>query len=270
MDRVRIKRTLTLTKSFLAIYYGFARTGLLRFLRKKGILRAHPTCDVLVISYPKSGRTWLRVMLDYLDINLEYKHNVVDLPYRPMGSYEDSYIDRDKYRDKRVIFLMRDPRDTLVSSYFQELNREQSFEGSISDFVRSPEFGIHRILQYQATWIRSRHIPKDFLLIRYEDMREDPVGTLRSTLRFLGVSSISQRKLRNTVELFTFDTMQYFEKRGLFRVRYGRILRPLGNRGPDSLKVRRGIVGGYVDYLSEEDMQYCDGCIEEMGFVYYQ
>jgi hypothetical protein len=33
---------------------------------------------------------------------------------------------------------------------------------------------------------------------------------------------------------------------------------------PDSRKVRRGVIGGYVDYLSPADLAYCDAALEQL------
>ncbi|WP_337133829.1 hypothetical protein, partial [Staphylococcus aureus] len=52
---------------------------------------------------------------------------------------------RDGYAGKRVIFLSRDVKDTLVSAYFQAVKRIEVFDGSIGEFVRSEHFGAHKI-----------------------------------------------------------------------------------------------------------------------------
>src|SRR3954468_24189642 len=69
-----------------------------------------------VVSFPNSGRTWLRVMLDQLWIASEFKHN---------GSGHSRRLAFDalspagpRFTKRRVILLLRDPRDTVVSGYF--------------------------------------------------------------------------------------------------------------------------------------------------------
>ena len=54
----------------------------------------------LMVSFPKSGRTWVRVMLDSVNCKLRYTHDGSDLP---------------------LLFLHRDPRDTAVSGFFSGL-----------------------------------------------------------------------------------------------------------------------------------------------------
>ena len=53
----------------------------------------------IVVSYPKSGRTWLRYMLDHLGIHLIYSHQ------RPAAQLPAGW------EAKKIILLHRDPRD---------------------------------------------------------------------------------------------------------------------------------------------------------------
>ena len=46
------------------------------------------------------------------------------------------------------------------------------------------------------------------------------------------------------------------------------VLRAKNPEDPESLKVRRGVVRGYVDYLSEEDIRYIDQVIAEVGDLF--
>ena len=118
------------------------------------------TIDAFLISYPKCGRTWLRLLLgkyvigeggegDPLEvlsltqaspefISLEITHD--DYPHwKPV---EKLFADKRAYVDKKVIFLVRDPRDVLVSGYFQHIKREDvnlindNFDGDLSAFIR--------------------------------------------------------------------------------------------------------------------------------------
>ena len=96
-----------------------ARTGLARSLRKRGVLAPVPAAEAVVLSYPKSGRTWLRAMLDELGIGVDYDHADANTLYHPTEPFEIGRVDAGRYGDKRVVFLQRDPRDVLVSSYFE-------------------------------------------------------------------------------------------------------------------------------------------------------
>ena len=74
----------------------------------------------VVVSWPKSGRTWLRYMLDQLGIHLEYSHQRETAPF-PQA-----------WRRKRLILLHRDPRDATLSHWFAVTRRGGGYRGSHS------------------------------------------------------------------------------------------------------------------------------------------
>ena len=157
--------------------------------------------DTYVLSYPKSGRTWLRALIGkYLSLKYNISENLIlsteiltsksNLPrvsFTHNGSamidktkYKKLFRDKRKYTDKKVILMGRDIKDTLVSAYFQATKRINVFEGTISEFIATDQFGILKILTFYDIWLQNRHVPKSFLFIRYEDLHQDPNGTLRA------------------------------------------------------------------------------------------
>src|SRR3990172_11645288 len=75
---------------------------------------------------------------------------------------------------KKVIFLVQNVKDILVSFYFQVTKREGNYTGNISDFIRSDLYGIKKILTFYNIWHENRTVPKEFLRFRYEDMHKNP------------------------------------------------------------------------------------------------
>jgi hypothetical protein len=64
----------------------------------------------------------------------------------------------------------------------------------------------------------------------------------------------------------TFERMQLAEANGELAKQYGEILRP-GDRGDtESFKVRRGLVGGYRDYLSSNDLSWCEAVLARTNY----
>src|SRR5262245_37390175 len=93
----------------------------LRKWRKRG-LRPKPKTVAIFVSYPKAGRTWLRVMFDELGLPLKYTHDGMGASkQRPFE--EKNHCIRSSYQKEPVIFLSRDPRDTVVSAYFHAKHR---------------------------------------------------------------------------------------------------------------------------------------------------
>jgi hypothetical protein len=168
------------------------------------------------------------------------------------------------YKPNKVIFLVRDPRDVIVSSYFEMSKRGHIFgtnpyekrqavyEGSLSAFINQEEGGFDTILAYYNIWADNRHIPQGFHLIRYEDIKENPLHELRKVLDFLGMDEISDQTIREAVEFASFDNMRKMERDGKYQ---SGILNPADSSDVDSYKTRKGVVKGYLSYLSDAEIE---------------
>ena len=257
---------------------------------------ASPRLDVVVISYPKSGRTWLRVLLgkalclhyglgteSLLDTpaltaaagisRTDFSHDGTD-PHDGLD-YASLSEDKGAYRDKKVIFLARDVRDILVSSYFEatrrsflfDANGRSLFGGTLSEFVRSPVFGARKVAAFYDIWARRQTVPKDFLLISYEQLHAAPGELMLKALRFIGAAEIAQNHIAEAASFANFENMRRLEQSNLFddpRLQSG------DPSDPESYKVRRGVVGGYVDYLVREDIAHIERELGLRGFPFTQ
>ena len=261
---------------FTRLYY----TLKIRLLRLTIMRRA---ADVYIISYPKSGRTWLRVlvgkalcltyglpdgqMLDTYRLTAaagilrahfvhDFSEILAAIPYDRLPT------DKTEYAIKKVIFVVRDIRDVLVSSYFQATRRTNKFRGPISDFIRSDRFGVKKVATFYNIWHRNRHVPQDFLLLSYEEMHANAEAALAEALRFMGVDEIDSYTLKEAVTFASFNNMKKMEADGYFK---DPRMQPTDANDEESFKVRKGVVGGYAAYLSEADIQYIDKIVAEMG-----
>lgn len=240
--------------------------------------------DTFLLSYPKCGRTWLRFMLgvyalkggpgDPLNIEqisaanpdlatLEISHD--DYPHwKPAG---EIVTEKKVYKDKRVIFLARDPRDAIVSYFFQytlrgdkDLAKDSSFDGDLSEFVRHDIGGLPSLVSYYNTWAANRDVPAAFLLITYEDIQKDVRGSLKQVVEFLGWPDYGADVLDRAVAAGDFESMHQLEaSNALDNVR----LQPPKDGNPEGFKVRRGVVGGFRDYLSERDIEWIDNYLRD-------
>ncbi len=207
-----------------------------------------------VVSFPKSGRTWLRVMLDELAVELHYTH-------AGAGHSEArhfSELDLSQADDfGRIVLLHRDPRDTVVSGYYQVDRRKGGYPGTISEFIRDPRHGIEKIVRYNAMWQALAAQRGSMLVLAYEDLRADPHAGLSRVLGFLNQPA-DQSAVAETIGNNTFERMQARERAGHYQKQYGGALAPRNLADPDSFKVRRGMVGGFRNELTAEDIAYCD------------
>src|SRR5262249_42861126 len=105
--------------------------------------------DVFLTSYPRSGNTWTRFLVGNL-VNREesvtfanverlvpdmYKHSDRTLRALPQPRLLKSHEPFDP-RYRRIIYVVRDPRDVAVSNYFWEMKQGSVSEGyPIEQFV---------------------------------------------------------------------------------------------------------------------------------------
>lgn len=235
-------------------------------------------CDVFLVSFPKCGRTWLRVMLG---IALGERFGVqvrnlrrftdagVDHPGLPriLATHDDSpqgkpadLVLRDKrgYRGRKVILLVRDPRDAIVSLYFHVTRRRgRPYGGTLRDFARDRVGSLASLLAFYDAWA-PQLAGDDLLLVRYEDLHADPHGQLRRVLGFLGVDGVREDTVARAVDGAAFDRLQAVERAGTAATR---ALRTTAAGDPESYKVRRGKVGGYTDYLDADTIAAMDAAI---------
>jgi hypothetical protein len=212
-----------------------------------------------VISFPKSGRTWLRVMLDELGLPLEWTHAGAGHGNgRPISKLDTSTAR--KYG--RILFLHRDPRDTAVSGYYQKLYRRDGYSGTISEFLRDPCHGLEKIILYNQMWLDLASKRPQVMVVTYENLRTDTVNVMADIVAFFG-ADVDAERIHQVVEDSTFERMKEKERAGDYASVYGKILSPADPEQPDSYKVRKGVVGGYLDELSADDISYCDSILNK-------
>jgi hypothetical protein len=149
------------------------------------------------------------------------------------------------------VFLVRDPRDVVVSMYFERSRRERAYDGTLSRFLHERRGSLDTILAYYNVWAQSQAIPSELLIVRYEDLRRNTERELGRLLAFLGVRGVSEATVRDAVRFASFESMREMESSG--SLESGR-LRPRDPNDPESFKTRRGKVGGFVDYLTPDEI----------------
>jgi alcohol sulfotransferase len=258
-----------------------------RKLRGAEQMRKLSKADVVMVSFGKSGRTWLRVMLSHLF------REMYGLPPRMILGFDnfhnlnrsipkiffthDNYIkdltghsdNKQVFYNKRVVLMARDPRDVAVSQFFQWKFRmkpakvlinkypARDSDTDIFEFVTGGQGGsMQAVIEFMNVWARECGKIKDFHLLRYEDLRAGPNRELRRLLDFMNVQA-SDEQVNRAVEYAAFENMKNMEGKKQFRLAGGRMM-PGDKNNPDSYKVRRAKVGGYRDYFSDEQVDAID------------
>lgn len=185
--------------------------------------------DVWIVSYPKSGNTWTRFLIANLiagDESVDWSNIERRVP--------DVYITRDPvlrklprpryiksheaYRPeyRRVVFIVRDPRDVAVSYYhFVRKAKMLPADATMDDFLS--RFMEGRIDPYGpwgenvGSWLGARRGSADFLVVRYEDLLENAEAELARIAGMLGLPA-DERRLRLAVENSRADRMRELEQ----------------------------------------------------------
>ena len=212
----------------------------------------HPS--VIVVSLPKSGRTWLRFMLDQLSVHLDYRHPESLAPV-PKA-----------WRRKKIVYLHRDPRDVLVSLWFFEVRRLGRPRGSLSDLLASPEYGLESLIRTNLAWKKALENSGKALLLRYEDLHADTAGELGRVLRFVGGRNCAEEAIAKAVEEGRFEAMRALEESGEGAGLYGEALEPGDPSDPETYKVRRGKAGGWRDYFAPGDIEKAQRLLDRYDY----
>lgn len=186
--------------------------------------------DVFIVSYPKSGNTWTRFLIanlvhpemrpDFSNINqiipepeAASTRELAKTP-RPRILKSHEYFDP---RYRRIIYIVRDPRDVVLSQYHFHMKRgriDESYpiEKFVKSFVAGETSGYASWGENVAGWLATRYNSPGFLLLRYEDMLVNTAAELSKIATFLELDADTQR-VEFAVKQSSADRMRELEKK---------------------------------------------------------
>lgn len=222
--------------------------------------------DVFLVSYPKSGNTWVRFLLANLLSRNEIDFTNIDKIAASIYVYNNEYFKKQKsprliksheyfdHRYKKVIYVVRDPRDVCVSYYhflkkYGKIEKNHEFNDYFIDFIKGTLFPFVNWPLHCQSWLSSFCL-YPVLLVRYEDLKGDTSAELRRIADFLNVSK-SDQEIDICVEKSSFEKMQKFEREA------GSAW--IGNRlsvDQSTSFVRKGKIGGWDKCLTEDQSEH--------------
>ncbi|UCC55961.1 MAG: sulfotransferase domain-containing protein [Gammaproteobacteria bacterium] len=262
-----------------------------RWLRGREQVKKLQQSDIVIVSFGKSGRTWLRVMLSRLYQvkhglsqrylmgfdNFHHMNRAIPKVFYTHDNYIKDYTgnvdSKADFYDHKVVLLARDPRDVAVSQFFQWqyrmkpnkkiLNRYPGEDADISifDFVMDKDAGLPKVIDFLNLWASERSRLKGFFLLRYEDLRAQPEATLAKLLEFMGTPGTPE-EIREAVEFSSYENMKKMEEKKTFWLSGGRMV-PKDRDNPNTYKVRRAKVGGYRDYFDDEQVAQIEALVND-------
>ena len=222
--------------------------------------------DTYLVSYPKSGNTWVRFLLANLiaenppksfpDANnvIPDVHNKRTLDVLKAGmdaqrilkshfAFEPAY--------QKVVYIVRDPRSVAVSQYFfkirrGEISKDTEFSVYFDQFLKGFEDHYGNWGEHAASWIAAREHHSGFYLVKYEDLKSDTKSELQKMTEFLQLD-VEDSAIDKAIENSSLSSMQKIEKDSKL--------------GHDSLKkkgdlsipfVRKGSSTEWTEYFNSE------------------
>lgn len=259
---------------------------LLRKARNRTRLVANAAAAAsFLTSYPKSGRTWFRFILsNYFNTAADLKvgvdlHSTFSIvpnfdcdPVRGIPAFRQAQFQsriplilvthhgyrRSIFLNKPVIFMVRDPRDVLVSAYFHATRHKHRFEGGISDFLANPDQGLTPLIAYLNGWAAGLQRHQHYVL-SYEALSADPEGATAKVLSFLNYA-VDREGVKQAVDSSQFEAMRDRERsEGIPAHSYDLT-------DNESLRMRKGKVGGFSEYLNADQAELIEArCARELS-----
>jgi alcohol sulfotransferase len=237
--------------------------------------------DALLTSYPKAGRTWLRTILantinEHFGLGVQIDLNTVfhivpnrdlsperglkawrfgERPGVPLVTVTHETYKRSWPAKLPIVHIVRDPRDLMVSAYFHHTRHKHRFEGTPAELIHHHSLGINDFIAYTNGFAeglpRHRH-----LVLSYEGLSVDPKRVAGEVLRFIGLQ-VRDEILERALAASSFEAMRDAElQTGIPGHDYDR-------SDSDSLRVRKGIVGGYGETLEPADIAFIESRCRE-------
>ena len=125
------------------------------------------------------------------------------------------------------------------------------------EFVMDENVGLPGIIDYLNLWAREADKIQDLLIVRYEDMRQDPEAALTRVMDFINGEPSDAETVESAVEYSSVENMRKLEEKNVFWLAGGR-MKPGKKGDPNTYKVRRAKVGGYKDYFNDDEAAQID------------
>ncbi len=256
----------------------------LHYLRKLSQYSGLDTAEGLLVSYPKSGRTWLqKIVVEAWRISAEYENEVADIsglssvipsfpliiPTHAGGCWEENFnvlngaeITQLDYKDmegKKMVYMYRDPRDVLVSQYYHMKHRTRIKSISKQELLHSPYVGADKLIAYMNRWVKMKKSNGENIhMVSYEELHDSTLETMKAVMGFWSIScenDILMQAINNT----SIDKMRAQESAD---AKTPWTYTPDGSLS-DSYHARKGKTGEYLTFFNEEEQKFLGDKMEE-------
>lgn len=223
--------------------------------------------DVFLVSFPKSGNTWMRFLLgNYVTKGLIEFQNVNS--YIPEVHLHPERIN-DVLTEPRIIkshfefvknypnaiYIARDVRDIAISQYHHlQMVDVIPQTTTLHNYLQS---SFHRANQYHSTWhthvfswLRD-NFPQRLLLLKYEDILAAPQLEMEKALTFMGMP-LNETLLNLSIERSSFKSMREKEEESPINTQELVAKAPL----PNKYFVREGKAGSWRTEMNTSEKEF--------------
>jgi hypothetical protein len=218
--------------------------------------------DFFMGSYPRSGSTWLRFILQEILTGEPSRFENVNHRIAFVGHHGNAPAllpggarllqTHERYRKEygRAIYLVRDPRDVALSEYaFQKARGwvDGDFQTYLVGFLRGEVNGFGSWQAHVQSWIAAADAsPEKVRVYRYDELRKDTLSSLMSLLEFMKVKA-DQQKISNAIAGNSLQEMKKKEQ-----------LSPQKVSKRDRF-VRTGSLGGWRENFNQAQVELVNG-----------
>jgi len=238
-----------------------------------------PFTNLIIINeYPKSGGTWLGLMLSSI-LNIPFPRNRFPL-LSGKQIFHGHYLNLPHGFNKKIIIVWRDGRDVTVSQYFfyffESKEKKNIYLVSKAKKLFKKIYGrddfenvkelmplfidfifLHKVFP-KFTWVdfvNNWADRSDVIHVKYEDLRTNTYKTLFNLIHDLNLSQdIDEYKIKEAVEQFSFEKMAG---------------RKAGQEDKKSF-LRKGIIGDWKNYFNNEACKifkkYAGDALVKLGY----
>ena len=201
---------------------------------------------------------------------IAYDHDGMGLMSTPRHmSRHPRYKGINKWARYRVAFLLRDPRDVLLSNYFFLVVRGRQVERTsgwakgydLDSFFRCKTMGMPHLVRWLLWWEKHRRECRDFLCVHYEDMVETgPLISLSRVLSRVTEEEVPISTMIEAVKASSFEVMRSHERKHgkLFKDQAGII------DSEETAVVRKGKTGQWIAQLPDDLKDWCLEAMEPL------
>lgn len=226
--------------------------------------------DVFVVTYLKSGTTWMQVILHNLltDGNMDFNHiydvspwpknqsiknepveKINNLPSPRILKSHDDYAFFNKDLKGKIIYVYRDGKDVAVSLYHHQKNYIDSnitFDEHFEEYF-TKEKAIMNWFKFNKEWLENKNnLP--ILYVTYEQLTNDFENTIIRISRYLEIE-LTTEIMERTKEHASFKYMKENERK------FG-LIPPKTEKKVYNEFIRNGEIGQGNVYMNESQIEF--------------